>query len=202
MVQSETTPKDTIPSTMAVSGGVPGFTAETSVDVVLVRWPEESGRLERLRASGAPRLLLVGEDLSPPDLVDPLEDWIRLPAAEHDLRARVTTLAARAGDAPAAPSVDADGLLRHRGRWVTLSPVERALAAALVDRFGAVVGRDTLVRRAWPGGSPTRNALDVHMLRLRRRIGELDLEVRTVRARGYLLQAVERTRPSGQVPPA
>jgi biotin operon repressor len=29
------------------------------------------------------------------------------------------------------------------------------------------------------------------MLRLRRRIGSLGLEVRTVRARGYLLQAVE-----------
>ena len=50
---------------------------------------------------------------------------------------------------------------------------ERALAAALIDRFNAVVGRDTLVRRAWPGGSPTRNALDVHMLRLRRRISTL-----------------------------
>jgi DNA-binding response OmpR family regulator len=29
----------------------------------------------------------------------------------------------------------------------------------------------------------------VHMLRLRRRIAVLSLEVRTVRARGYLLQA-------------
>ena len=128
------------------------------------------------------------------DSVDPLEDWIRLPAAEDDLRARVVD--ARGPGRAASlvtPTVDDDGLLRYRGRWVTLSPVERALAAALVDRFGAVVGRDTLVRRAWPGGSPTRNALDVHMLRLRRRIGELGLEVRTVRARGYLLQAVEGT---------
>jgi hypothetical protein len=173
----------------------PSPTAHSSsaehVDVVLLRWPEENARLERLRANGTPRLLLVGEELVPPTSIDPLEDWIRLPAAEDDLRARVATLAARAGKTLAAPSVDVDGLLRYRGRWVTLSPVERALAAALVERFGAVVGRDTLVRRAWPGGSPTRNALDVHMLRLRRRIGELGLEVRTVRARGYLLQAVE-----------
>jgi len=160
-------------------------------DVVLVRWPEETERLERLRAAGAPRLLLVGEDLSAPEPVDPLEDWIRLPAAEDDLRVRVSTLASRAGRTAVAPTVDDDGLLRYRGRWVTLSPVERALAAALIDRFNAVVGRDTLVRRAWPGGSPTRNALDVHMLRLRRRISTLGLEVRTVRARGYLLQALE-----------
>ncbi len=161
------------------------------VDVVLLRWPEEEARLERVRGAGSPRLLLVGGELAPPASIDPLEDWIRLPAAEEDLRARVATLSARAGKALVAPTVDADGLLRYRGRWVTLSPVERALAAALVDRFGAVVGRDTLVRRAWPGGSPTRNALDVHMLRLRRRIGSLGLEVRTVRARGYLLQAME-----------
>ena len=80
---------------------------------------------------------------------------------------------------------------------MTLSPVERSLAAALVDRFGAVVGRDTLARRAWPGESPTRNALDVHMLRLRRRIAELSLEVRTVRARGYLLQAIEAREMTG-----
>lgn len=163
-------------------------------DVVLVRWPQETERLERLRAAGAPRLLLVDEDLAAPEPVDPLEDWIRLPAAEDDLRVRVATLASRADAstvmAVAAPTVDDDGLLRHRGRWVTLSPVERALAGALIDRFNAVVGRDTLVRRAWPGGSPTRNALDVHVLRLRRRIAPLGLEVRTVRARGYLLQAL------------
>lgn len=171
--------------------------AQSSNDVVLIRWPEEEARLEGVRATGVPRLLLVGQSLAAPASIDPLEDWIRLPAAEDDLRARVATLAARAGQAVTVPAVDSDGLLRHRGRWVTLSPVERALAAALVDRFGAVVGRDTLVRRAWPGGSPTRNALDVHMLRLRRRISSLGLEVRTVRARGYLLQEVEGREPAG-----
>ena len=162
-----------------------------AAEVVLVRWPEEEARLERLRAAGSPRLLLVGEDLAAPEPVDPLEDWIRLPAGEDDLRVRVSTLATRAGGMTAAPAVDEDGLLRYRGRWVTLSPVERALAAALVDRYGAVVGRDTLVRRAWAGGTPTRNALDVHMLRLRRRIATLGLEVRTVRARGYVLQSID-----------
>jgi len=51
-----------------------------------------------------------------------------------------------------------------------------------------VVGRELMARRAWPTGAPTRNALDVHILRLRRRIAPLGLEVRTVRSRGYLLQ--------------
>ena len=86
------------------------------------------------------------------------------------------------------PEIDDDGLLRFRDRWVSLSPVERELAGALVERFGAVVGRELMARRAWPSGAPTRNALDVHILRLRRRIAPLGLEVRTVRSRGYLLQ--------------
>jgi hypothetical protein len=47
-------------------------------DVVLVRWPEETERLERLRAAGAPRLLLVGEELAAPEPVDYLEDWIQI----------------------------------------------------------------------------------------------------------------------------
>lgn len=161
------------------------------MDVVLVRWPEEDARLRQLRANGAPRLLLLNGESAPPELADCLEDWIRLPADDRDVRARVATLSSRAETDQPAPQVDGDGLLRHRGRWVALSPVESALALTLVARFGAVVGRDTLARRAWPNGVPTRNALDVHMLRLRRRIASLGLEVRTVRSRGYLMQAAE-----------
>ena len=41
----------------------------------------------------------------------------------------------------------------------------------------------------WPRGAPGRNALDVHMLRLRRRIAPVGLAIKTVRSRGYLLEA-------------
>jgi DNA-binding response OmpR family regulator len=161
------------------------------VDVVLVRWPEEDARLQQLRANGAPRLLLLNGESAPPELTDCLEDWIRLPADDQDVRARVAALSSRAATEAGAPQVDGDGLLRNRRSWVALSPVEAALAATLVDRFGAVVGRDTLARRAWPNGAPTRNALDVHMLRLRRRIASLGIEIRTVRSRGYLMQTAQ-----------
>jgi DNA-binding response OmpR family regulator len=160
------------------------------MDVVVLRWPEEQGRLEELRSLGAPRLLLVTPDSDPPIAVDPLEDWVRLPAEDRDVRARVATLAARSPEvAVHIPIIDGDGLVRAGRAWVAVSPVERALAAALIERFGAVVGRDGLAKRVWPGGAPTRNALDVHMLRLRRRLAELGFEIRTVRSRGYLLQA-------------
>ena len=161
------------------------------MDVVLVRWPEEDARLRQLRETGSPRLLLLDGESEPPQSADCLEDWIRLPADDRDVRARLARLASRSQTQQPAPQVDGDGLLRYRGRWVALSPVESSLAITLVDRFGAVVGRDTLARRAWPEGTPTRNALDVHMLRLRRRIAPLGVEVRTVRSRGYLMQAAQ-----------
>jgi DNA-binding response OmpR family regulator len=72
---------------------------------------------------------------------------------------------------------------------VSLPPVEARLTRVLIERLGAVVGRDTLSRAGWPHGSPGRNALDVHVLRLRRRLVPLGLVIRTVRSRGYLLEA-------------
>jgi DNA-binding response OmpR family regulator len=159
------------------------------VDVVLVRYPGERSRRERLAAEGVPRLLLVEGAESPPDGDDVLEDWIRVPAAEADVRARMATLAARAGAfAATSPLLDADGVLRLNGSWVSLPPVEARLTRALLDRQGAVVSRDALGRSGWPDGPPGRNALDVHVLRLRRRIGPLGLAIRTVRSRGYLLE--------------
>jgi DNA-binding response OmpR family regulator len=72
---------------------------------------------------------------------------------------------------------------------VSLPPLESRMAALLLSRFGAVVGRDALAAAGWPDGVTGRNALDVHVLRLRRRLEPLDLVIRTVRSRGYLLEA-------------
>jgi DNA-binding winged helix-turn-helix (wHTH) protein len=74
--------------------------------------------------------------------------------------------------------------------------VEARLTAALIERFGAVVSREQLARSGWPKGAPGRNALDVHVLRLRRRIGPLGLAIKTVRSRGYLLEAELETVPA------
>jgi two-component system, OmpR family, response regulator len=160
------------------------------MDVVLLRWPEEDARLRQLRAARAPRLLLLNAASAPPESADCLEDWIRLPANGRDVGARAASLAVRAESDQTAPEVDGDGLLRRGGRWVALPPVEAALAAVLVDGFGAVVGREILARRVWPNGEPRSRALDVNVNRLRRRIAPLGIEVRTVRARGYLMEAL------------
>lgn len=167
----------------------------------MLRWPEEESRRTRIREAGEPRLLLVADGEDPPPVGDCLEDWIRVPAAEDEVKARVDALAVRSlahhstnghdGDlaAPAGPVLDDFGVLRVNGSWVALPPLEARLAEALLERLGAVTSRDLLIRAGWPNGAPGRNALDVHVLRLRRRLTPVGLVIRTVRSRGYLMES-------------
>lgn len=156
-----------------------------------MRWPDEADRRAHLVERSLPRLLLLDDGVDPPEAPDCLEDWARLPISESDLRARVNGLVARGrSHFRSRPEIDTHGILRYGDGWVTLPPVEARLAGALVQRFGTVVGRDTLRRTAWPGASPGRNVLDVHVLRLRRRLAPLALGIRTVRSRGYMLEPV------------
>ncbi len=165
----------------------------------MLRWPDEEARRSRISRAHQPRLLLVPDGEEPPAVADCLEDWIRIPAAENEVRARVDALAARSiahnpnadGHAPEEtwrPVLDEFGVLRVNGSWVALPPVEARLTEALLRRLGAVTSRELLVRAGWPAGTSGRNALDVHVLRLRRRLQPVGLAIRTVRSRGYLLE--------------
>lgn len=181
----------------------------------MLRWPDEQARRTRISLSGEPRLLLVPEGEEPPAVGDCLEDWIRIPASENEVRARVDALAVRslahlgdghgsgngnghangraeppAAPAPGLPVLDDFGVLRVSGAWVALPPLEARLTEAMLERLGAVTSRDLLIRAGWPAGAPGRNALDVHVLRLRRRLTPVGLVIRTVRSRGYLLEPV------------
>jgi hypothetical protein len=159
------------------------------MDVVLVRWPLERQRREALARDGRARLLLVEGDGVPPISSDCFEDWIRVPADDVDVQLRIEGLDRRWTEHHAdKPELDPDGVLRFGDAWAPLPPVEARLMTALLDRFGAVVSRDQLARSGWPKGAPGRNALDVHVLRLRRRITPLGLAIKTVRSRGYLLE--------------
>lgn len=160
------------------------------MQVELVRWPAEQERLDQVRDDGGARLVLVAEGAVPPLTTDVLEDWVRLPASDEDIECRMRVLEDRvqaSGD-DVRPELDENGLLHFGGRWVPLPPVEMRLTAAMLDRYRAVVSREALGRAGWPDAIPGRNVLDVHIVRLRRRIAELDLVIRTVRSRGYLLE--------------
>jgi DNA-binding response OmpR family regulator len=158
------------------------------MEVAHVRWPGERARRELLAHRGQPRLLLLDEGTPPPGEVDELEDWIRLPADDVDVKARVEHLIQRSQrHLPVTPSLE-NGVLRVRETWVALSPLEARLTAILLERMGAVVSRDTMARTGWPEGTRARNTLDVHVVRLRRRLASVGLAIHTVRSRGYLLE--------------
>lgn len=153
-----------------------------------MRWPSERGRREQLRRQRRPRLLLLEDDAAPPHLADCLEDWIRLPAADFDFKARADSLVVRAQcHLGTGPEIDG-GVVRVGDGWVSLTPLESRLAEVLLQRMGTVASRDTLVRAGWPEGTQARNTLDVHVVRLRRRLSTVGLALRTVRSRGYLLE--------------
>lgn len=161
-----------------------------SVDVAFLRWPDDAERRATLVDERRPRLLLLDEGVRPPDVTDCFEDWVVLPAEESELASRTRALAARvAAHQASEPTVDDAGVLRYADRLLVLPPVEARLAAALAARFGVVVRRDALAASGWPDGPPGRNALDVHLVRLRRRLAGMGLVLRTVRSRGYLLEA-------------
>lgn len=159
-------------------------------NIVVLRWPEEAAEVGRLAAAGVPRLLIVQPGADPPGDGDCQQDWVRLPAEDRDVAARLRALGQRAARHHAPPEVDGHGRLLHQGRWVSLSPIEQEFARLLVERFGAVVAADDLARSAWDEpASP--NAVRVHLTRLRHRIRPLGLDIRGVRGVGALLE--ERT---------
>ncbi|ANP56743.1 hypothetical protein AVL59_24205 [Streptomyces griseochromogenes] len=130
----------------------------------------------------------------PPVCVDPLEDWVRAPAGERDLQARRAALQARAERRK--PMLDEHNVLHHAGRALPLAAGEADLVRLLLDNYRSVVDRIELATRMWPEGTDRRNALDVRVLRARRRLAPLDLVIKTVWRTGYLLD----TRRDGDSP--
>ncbi|MFD5544489.1 transcriptional regulator [Streptomyces sp. NPDC127079] len=160
-------------------------------DVRVLRWPVEVQELEQLRRRGVPRLLVVENGATPPVPSDSREDWIRAPVSRDDFAARVAALRARAGT-HRVPVLDQDGLLRYGSRVVPVSPTQMNLLEPLVERYGTLVARQELIallraRR----GTASQNALDLNIMRIRRRLAPLGLRIRTANARGYLLEPSE-----------
>lgn len=157
-------------------------------DVKLVRWPAESARRDRYRMLGVPRLLVVEGRVRPPVCPDVREDWVRAPITQDDLQARIAAVRARS-EVHRRPQVDPNGVLRYYGRSITVSPTATDLLERLVREFEVLVSRDEL-RECLPDrdGEASRNALDLHIMRVRKRIQPIGLAIRTVWGRGYLLE--------------
>ena len=90
----------------------------------------------------------------------------------------------------AGPTVDALGVLRHEGSWISLSPTHEVIMRTLIGRLGQAVARADLAAAAWPQGGPDHHAIDVHVHRLRPRLARIGLVIHTLRGRGYMLEAL------------
>src|ERR1700761_2304441 len=122
-------------------------------DVVVVHWPEQQDEIPRLAEQQVPRLLLVAPAADPPDTADILQDWVRLPGDERDVRARLRGLRGRADRArrEASPRLDGHGRLMFAPSWVQLSPIHERLVRRLLDADQGVVAEEELLQAGWPG---------------------------------------------------
>ncbi|MFC8720828.1 winged helix-turn-helix domain-containing protein [Kitasatospora sp. NPDC057198] len=131
---------------------------------------------------------MVEHGAPPPESVGLHEDWVRPPIVPEDLRARVRQLTARTF-LRSRPVLDPVGVLYFKESSVTLSVTQCEMLAPLVGRYGQTVYRtelrDVLERS---GVSSSSNALDLHVMRLRRRLCAAGLAVRNVRGRGFVLE--------------
>lgn len=156
--------------------------------VAVVAWPDDAEVLEQLRRLGLPRLLILGADAAPATTVDALEDWIRLPASDDDVRVRLRALREHAEHEPMRPVLADDGRLVFEGAWVALSATDERLARCLVDSFLSPVREADIVAAVWPGEHPSPGTIRPRISRVRRRLAAIGLDIATVRGRGYVLQ--------------
>ena len=175
------------------------------LDVML---PGRSGLqvLEAARKQGVrtPVLLLTAKDAIE-DRVRGLDagadDYLVKPFAFPELSARVRALLRRSKTEPAAAlkiqdlEMDLVGrTVKRAGRTIELTVREFELLEYLLRRQGEVVSREMLARDVWKEPerpTPLDNVIDVHMVRLRRKIDEgFDSKlVHTVRGVGFTIKA-------------
>jgi DNA-binding response OmpR family regulator len=174
-------------------------------DVILldVMMPEEDGWqwLDALRATGnsTPVIFVTARD-AVSERVRGLEagadDYLIKPFAFDELLARMAAVVRRHG---ASQSLVRGPLVLHPttrlveldGQRLELSPREFELLLALARARGHVVARPQLLREVWGiDFDPGTNTVDVHVARLRRRLGPRGAALlRTVVGEGYRLVA-------------
>ncbi|NKX86650.1 response regulator transcription factor [Nocardia coubleae] len=82
------------------------------------------------------------------------------------------------------------------GQQIMLPPMEFLLLRYLADRRGAVIPRKDLIRALWGDRPTSSNSLTVHVLRLRRRLGDDEHNpqwIRAIRRLGYQFDVPPRS---------
>jgi DNA-binding response OmpR family regulator len=77
------------------------------------------------------------------------------------------------------------------GEPLSLSPNDTAVLEALLRHPGRIVPKGTLGALIGDDGVAADNKVEVYVHRLRRKLGDADVEIRNVRGLGYLLRALQ-----------
>jgi len=131
------------------------------------------------------------------------DDYLTKPFSPQELSLRVTALLRRLGS----PAVSAGSTLSagpvsidrsaHRvtmdGRELTLTATEYKLLLTLIERRGRVQTRPQLLETVWEAQPDIQTrTVDMHVQRLRSKLGEAGKMIETVRGFGYRFRATER----------
>jgi DNA-binding response OmpR family regulator len=129
------------------------------------------------------------------------DDYLTKPFSPRELVARLQALLRRARPTRAEPVVEVGGLrvdagareARFMGRALTLTPREFDLLAFLAQHPGRVLSREELLRKVWGYDylGETRT-VDVHIRRLRLKLGEKHRVIETVTGAGYKFVSPEK----------
>ncbi len=148
-----------------------------------------------LTARGEETDIIVGLSLG-------ADDYVTKPFSMKVLMARVAAVLRRKAGAESSQQLIASGPMvidpaRHEitleGRPISVTPTEFKLLSALANARGRVLSRDQLTDRIMGAGVlVTDRAIDVHVTAVRKKLGDWQWMVHTVRGVGYrLLETLE-----------
>jgi len=124
------------------------------------------------------------------------DDYVVKPFSPKELIARIRAVLRRARPAAEARVLRAGAVtidpMRHQvdvaGTAVELTPKEFDLRRALVEAAGRVLSREQLLERVWGytrGGDIESRTVDVHVRRLRAKLGDTGRRIATLKGVGY-----------------
>ena len=157
----------------------------------------------RRRNTALPVLILSGRE-NPEEKVQGLDcgadDYLVKPFSLNELQARVRALVRRRQGGIAAPVLSYGDLnfdtvsriARIQGRTLPLSLHEAGVLEVLLNRFGRVVSKEQLVEQLYSyDREVSQNAIEVYVHRVRKKIADSQLTLRTLYGRGYVLDYAE-----------
>ena len=156
--------------------------------------------LESLRPQGVPVIFITAKS-AVKDRVLGLrlgaDDYITKPFAAEELVARMESVLRRTGRGGQTLSafdvtlVFVARTVTRQGKTVELSPREFDLLEQLMRNRGAALYRDVLYGRVWGGDLLDSRTLDLHIQRLRKKLGWAD-KIETVYRVGYRLKSDQK----------